>query len=132
MNLNRCVNRPLVKENSYVVDLFFTGDVKAVIYTKGEQGAELYLDHETYQSTGYPVEVQDTTGAGDALIGVFLYQLLEKNVSQQNLEEVLHHHYQEILSFANASGALTTTGKGAISSLPTKEEISHLQQKFKQ
>lgn len=112
------------------IQTLFTGDVKAVIYTKGAQGAELYLKNENYQSTGYHVEVQDTTGAGDAFIGGFLYKLLEKDVRQQNLEEVLQHHYQELLSFANASDALTATGKGALSSLPTKEEISHLLQSF--
>lgn len=101
----------------------FTGDVKAVIFTKGSQGADLYVQNDKYESTGYRVQVQDTTGAGDAFIGGLLYQLLDKNVNQHNLEEVFSTHHQEILAFANASGALTTTGKGAISSIPTKEDI---------
>ncbi|PGF07084.1 carbohydrate kinase [Bacillus pseudomycoides] len=104
----------------------FIGDVKAVIYTKGSQGAELYMKNKQYELTGYHVVVQDTTGAGDAFIGGCLYKLLEKEVKQHNVEEVLHMHWQEILAFANASGALTTTGKGAMSSIPTKEEIDQL------
>jgi fructokinase len=40
--------------------------------------------------------------------------------------KTLQEENQEILSFANASGALTTTGKGAISALPTKEDIYQL------
>ncbi|CAM4217436.1 fructokinase [Bacillus manliponensis] len=108
------------------IDSLFIGGVKAVIYTKGAQGAELYVKDRQYESTGYDVVVQDTTGAGDAFIGGFLYKLLEKGVSQQNVEQVLHMYWQEILTFANASGALTTTGKGAISSIPTKEDIGKL------
>ncbi|EHL78063.1 carbohydrate kinase family protein [Bacillus smithii] len=106
------------------IQSLFTGDVRAIIYTKGAEGVELYLKGEVYQSPGYRVEVQDTTGAGDAFIGGFLYQLLEKGVRQETLEKILREHHQEVLSFANASGALTTSGKGAIPSIPTKDEIN--------
>ena len=106
------------------IQSLFTGDVRAIIYTKGAEGVELYLKGEVYQSPGYRIEVQDTTGAGDAFIGGFLYQLLEKGVRQETLEKILREHHQEVLSFANASGALTTSGKGAIPSIPTKDEIN--------
>ena len=75
---------------------------------------------------GYTVEPVDTTGAGDAFIGGFLYQLLELHANPENIEELLREHKESILQFANASGALTTTGKGAISALPTKREIENL------
>ncbi|KEK21750.1 carbohydrate kinase family protein [Bacillus gaemokensis] len=117
-----------ISDMEKAIESLFIGDVKAVIYTKGVQGAELYMKDKQYQSNGYLVVVQDTTGAGDAFIGGFLYKLLEKNVRQQNIEEILHMHWQEILTFANASGALTTTGKGAISSIPIKEDIYKLLQ----
>lgn len=117
-----------IDEVDRAIQSLFVGDVKAVIFTKGSQGAELYVKGQQFQSSGFAVDVQDTTGAGDAFIGGFLYKLLETNVRQQNLEEVLHKYHQEILTYANASGALTTTGKGAISSLPTKEEIIQLLQ----
>ncbi|MFI8705946.1 carbohydrate kinase [Bacillus sp. NPDC077411] len=115
-----------ISDPKEAIESLFIGDVQVVIYTKGAQGAELYMKDRQYQSNGYRVVVQDTTGAGDAFIGGFLYKLLEKNVRQQNVEEVLHMHWQEILTFANASGALTTTGKGAISSIPVKEDIYQL------
>lgn len=104
----------------------FTGDVKAVVLTKGAKGAELYVQDQKYSSAGYSVEVEDTTGAGDAFIGGFLYQLLNMGAGQDNLEAVLNERHQEILAFANASGALVTTGKGAISSLPTKQQVMQL------
>ncbi|MBM7604951.1 fructokinase [Metabacillus crassostreae] len=114
------------------ISSLFTGDVKAVIYTRGAKGAELYVQNKSYQSNGYKVDVQDTTGAGDAFIGGFLYKLLEKNVSLSELESILQSDHQEILSYANASGALTTTGKGAISALPTKAEIYEFMTKHEQ
>jgi fructokinase len=118
-----------IQDIDQAIQSLFVGDVRAVIFTKGSQGAELYVNDQHYYTSGFTVDVEDTTGAGDAFIGGFLYQLLEKNVRQQSLEEILHQHHLEILTFANASGALTTTGKGAISSLPTKESISQLLQK---
>ena len=102
------------------------GDVKGVIFTRGSEGADLYVNGERYCSSGYRVSVQDTTGAGDAFIGGFLYKLLEKNATVSRLSTILQEENQDILSYANASGALTTTGKGAISALPTKEEIFQL------
>lgn len=101
----------------------FQGDVKAVLFTRGALGAELYVGSEKYLSSGYKVKVQDTTGAGDAFIGGFLYKLLEKGANQGNLTEILKKDSLEILAFANASGALTAAGKGAISALPEKADI---------
>jgi fructokinase len=115
-----------IKEEEKALQSLFTGNVKAVIYTKGAIGADLILHSEKYESAGYKVNVKDTTGAGDAFIGGLLYILLELNAKPQNLVELLRSHHEKILSFANASGALTTTGMGAISALPTKEQIKSL------
>ncbi|PLR99268.1 carbohydrate kinase family protein [Bacillus sp. T33-2] len=104
----------------------FTGDVKAVVFTKGANGAALYVNGKKYESKGFRVEVQDTTGAGDAFIGGLLSQLLDMNTAQQTLEATLESCHELILSIANASGALTTTGKGAISALPEKQEVEQL------
>ncbi|MCM3632108.1 carbohydrate kinase family protein [Paenibacillus camelliae] len=70
--------------------------------------------------TGFKVNAIDTTGAGDAFFGGVLYWLLtEENVVElQWTEDKLH----KMLAFANAMGALTATGKGAIPSLPTLEQ----------
>ncbi|WP_071392894.1 carbohydrate kinase family protein [Bacillus tuaregi] len=115
-----------MKDEEKAISSLFVGDVKTVIFTKGANGAELFLKDKKYESTGFQVEVFDTTGAGDAFVGGFLYQLLKKKATQQNLEDILAANHESILAFANASGALTTTGKGAISSLPKKEEIQLL------
>ncbi|WP_338451126.1 carbohydrate kinase [Niallia oryzisoli] len=115
-----------IRNQEKALQSLFVGKVKAVVFTKGAHGAELILRSEIYKSNGYSVEVKDTTGAGDAFIGGFLYKVMELNTSSSNLESTLHLHHKEILSFANASGALTTTGFGAISALPSKEQIESL------
>jgi fructokinase len=104
----------------------FTGDVLAVVYTKGAAGADLYIKNSKWESSGYKVDVQDTTGAGDAFIGGFLFKLLEAKATPDSLINVLGEQHSEILQFANASGALTATGKGAISALPNKEQVTRL------
>jgi fructokinase len=115
-----------IKDESVAIQSLFVGNVKAVVYTKGAAGADLFLKNGRFESSGYSVEPVDTTGAGDAFIGGFLYQLLELQSNPENLEEVLRDHQEHILKFANASGALTTTGKGAISALPSKREVEEL------
>ncbi len=112
-----------IADKSIAINSLFTGSVLAVVLTKGAKGAELYVQNEKYTSSGYSVKVEDTTGAGDAFTGAFLYQLLSWGAGQDNLEALLKEHHQQLLAFANASGALVTTGKGAISALPTKDEV---------
>lgn len=120
-----------IEDEALAIQSLFVGNVQAVIYTKGSAGAELYLaTNEHFTSSGFQVTVQDTTGAGDAFIGGFLYKLLEKGAFVNNLPEILKDFHQDILSFANACGAITTTGKGAISSLPTKEQVEALRDSY--
>lgn len=115
-----------IEDEEKAIQSLFAGDVQAVIYTKGSKGAELYLRENKFASKGFAVQVQDTTGAGDAFIGGLIYQLLEKKATQATLINILLDAHQGILQFANASGALTTTGKGAISALPSKEAVLQL------
>ncbi|MFC4712971.1 carbohydrate kinase family protein [Planococcus dechangensis] len=112
-----------IADESIAIGSLFTGDVLAVVLTKGAKGADLYVQNEKYSSPGYSVKVEDTTGAGDAFTGAFLYQLLNLGAGQDNLQTLLKEHHHELMAFSNASGALVTTGKGAISSLPTKNEV---------
>jgi len=115
-----------ISDQEEAVNSLFIGDVKVIIITKAANGADLYVRSNKYESDGFEVYVEDTTGAGDAFIGSFLYQLLTKQVDLENLENICENYHQEIMEFANASGALTTTGKGAISALPTKEQVLRL------
>ena len=62
------------------------------------------------------MEPQDTTGAGDGFVAGMLVGLLE------NPNDYLTK-LEELLCFANAVGALTTTNRGAIPALPTRAQV---------
>lgn len=101
------------------IQSLFIGNTEAVIYTQGKDGATVYFKDSHLHVPGVQVTVEDTTGAGDAFIGAVIYQLLKSETQIAYLKENAH----EILSFANKVGAITTTAKGAIESLPTLESL---------
>lgn len=88
-----------------------TGKNKTVCVTMGEKGSVCFYNGELYQADTVSVRPIDTTGAGDAFYGAFLLAR-EEGLSPQ-----------KALAFANVCGALTTTKKGAIEALPTREQI---------
>ncbi|WP_223589383.1 PfkB family carbohydrate kinase [Neobacillus bataviensis] len=93
----------------------------AIIFvTLGPEGC-FYRSQTAYGSKeGYQVNVVDTTGAGDAFVGGVLYQILEMNKS---LDCLTAADFEKIVTFGNATGALTTEGKGGIPSIPTKDQV---------
>lgn len=85
--------------------------VQNVIVTLGANGALIVNKELTRHISAFPVEVVDTTAAGDAFIGGFASALLQN----KSLEEAVR--------YGCACGALATTKFGAQPSLPTKEEV---------
>jgi len=105
---------------------FLGGDVQAlfheptrlIVVTYGAGGAKVHRRGEApVDVAGFEVESVDTTGAGDAFVAGLLRGLLQHDDVPG--EDTL----REIVRFANATGALTTTGCGAIPSLPTTEAV---------
>ena len=87
-----------IEEESKAISSLFTGRVKAVICTKGSKGSVLYVREDTYSADGFSVQVQDTTGAGDAFIGAVLYLLLKNDVGPSQLEAYCEKHHEELLA----------------------------------
>lgn len=93
-----------------------------VFLTRGVGGASVHSTDDapwgevSRSHSGYDVETVDTTGAGDA----FLAGVLGALVASEDIEEVL--------AFANAVAALTTTEAGAIASLPDRERVRTLRE----
>lgn len=99
-------------------DDLFTGNVKMVIYTKGADGAECYTRKAKAAAQGEKVKAYDTTGAGDAFIGSFLYQLSADGVEADTLENVTVDKMEQYLAFSNRYCAESVTKAGAIASYP--------------
>ncbi|ADV66749.1 ribokinase [Deinococcus maricopensis] len=86
-----------------------------VIVTLGGDGSLAVTADGTHQQAALPVNVVDTTGAGDTFCGAFAAAL----ASGQPLPDALR--------FANVAGALATTQLGAQAAMPTHAEIqAHL------
>ncbi len=91
---------------------------KIVAVTLGSAG--------TYLSNGYHGEIVpsvkvksiDSTGAGDAFVGATLYQFANVKPAFEDFETL-----KEMISFSNKVGALVCTKVGAISAIPTLDEI---------
>lgn len=96
-------------------------DLQAVFVTLGEKGCFYRTRNHFGTVGGYQVTAIDTTGAGDAFAGGLLYQLLESGESMQDISQAV---LVDMVRFANAAGALTTTRTGAIPALPTQDEVN--------
>jgi len=94
-----------------------------VFVTLGSEGCFYRSKTHSGKTSGFHVEVVDTTGAGDAFVGGALSKILElnKHVNVLNQTELI-----EISTFANAVGALATTEKGGIPSMPSKEQVEKM------
>ncbi len=93
---------------------------KNVVITLGPKGFYFKNRSDEIRMNAYPVNVIDTTAAGDAFLGALATGLAEKKP------------IQEALRFANAAGALTTTKLGAQPSLPLKKDLEAFLPKIKQ
>ncbi|MBN1305462.1 MAG: ribokinase [Anaerolineales bacterium] len=85
---------------------------KYVVVTLGSQGAGIFS--ETGQETfipAYPVDVIDTTAAGDCFVGALAVCLCEGKSIEASAE------------FANAAAAVSVTVAGAQPSLPRRDEV---------
>lgn len=94
---------------------------KIITITLGGEGT--LLSTTEYKETIPSIKVTpvDTTGAGDAFIGCLLQQIATLNDPHEIISN--SSSLLKMIKKANKAGALTTTGYGAIPSLPTQEQL---------
>ena len=88
--------------------------VETVVIKHGGKGCYVSTDEQGFTSPGYKIKVVDSTGAGDAFDGAWVKGAIEG----WDLEKTA--------SYANAVGALTATGLGAVAPIPRYEEAVKL------
>jgi fructokinase len=95
--------------------------LELVFFTRGRNGSIVYTRNgESYEHKGYHVDTIDTTGAGDTFMAAMLVGVLEQLQGNRDFSKL---EFEHLLKFANASGALATTGRGAIPSLPNRTQV---------
>jgi ribokinase len=131
--LLRCVDLLVVNEGELVTLAGSEGDVltqlervtkqhglKDVIVTLGAEGCMALHQGHFLRQKAYPIDVIDTTAAGDTFCGA-LVAALARGVPVQ-------HNLQQCLQEASAASALACTKLGAQSSIPSREEVLRFMQ----
>lgn len=100
------------------------GPAVAVI-TLGPKGAFYHTAQGGELLATYAAATVDTTGAGDAFWGALLWKLAHTYgcCTREALGRLPMEHWHAAVQYANAAGSLTTTKKGAIPAMPTRQEI---------
>ncbi len=101
--------------------------VSLVFITLGAKGAFYCNQTANGMVKTFDVKTVDTTGAGDTFFGSVLWQL--KGKSKEQIAILNKEDLENIVTFSNAAGSLTTTKKGAIPAMPSFNEIIDLTNK---
>ncbi|PAE44604.1 hypothetical protein CHI06_00575 [Bacillus sp. 7884-1] len=91
---------------------------KIVAVTLGSEGTYLSNGQNSEIVSSVKIKSIDSTGAGDAFVGATLYQFANGKPEIEDFEKL-----KEIIYFSNKVGALVCTKVGAISAIPTIEDI---------
>lgn len=94
-------------------------NLEGVLITDGDRGCHYYLGERLGHVPAFPVQVEDTTGAGDAFVAGFVHQLCKQGLQALSQPETA----RQMVQYASAVGALTTTRAGAIAAQPTAAEV---------
>ena len=104
------------------VDALHAMGTPMITITLGEAGTLLSMESQRSVVPSIPVKPVDTTGAGDAFIGCLLYQLSRETHPHETGKRP--DRFKEMVAVANKAGAITTTGFGAIVSLPSWQDVT--------
>ncbi|MFI8578179.1 aminoimidazole riboside kinase [Rossellomorea aquimaris] len=97
-------------------------NIPFLIITMGAEGSFVCVGDAQQYVPAMKVEAVDTTGAGDAFVSGILYSVHEYtgDIESLSIEEAAR-----MARFAAVSGALAASTKGAMTALPTLEEVNH-------
>ena len=94
-------------------------NIKVLNITAGAEGSISYYEDKKVFVPGFCLgKTIETTGAGDTFCASVLNYVLEHGI--ENLNE---GQLTDMLTFANAAAYIVTTRKGAIKSMPEKQEV---------
>ena len=114
IELAQLVDSATPEEMSTVEAMARSLPVPTVVVTLGAQGALLVRDGDALHIPAPSVKVVDTTGAGDAFCGALAAGLAREISIEEAMLQAIY------------AGAISTTRRGALPSLPTAAEVNSL------
>ncbi len=101
--------------------------IKIVCVTLGKKGAYVATAEGGVVVAGIDLPAVDTTGAGDAFWGGFLYCLAKSNLKPG---DVTLQQAEQFAYFGNATATLCVQKRGGIPAMPTLAEVEELIEKY--
>lgn len=95
--------------------------ITVLVETLGADGAQAFFGDEVIRIQGRKVKAVDATGAGDAFWGGFLSSLRIQGVEKAS--DLTADIIRNAMEYGNVSGCICVQSKGAIASIPTREQI---------
>ena len=89
-----------------------TSLVETAVTTLGAAGSRVETSGRTVSAPGFAAEAKDTTGAGDCFAAACLHARFVQRLA-----------WEDALRFANCAAALSTSGYGAQSALPSFDQV---------
>jgi fructokinase len=103
------------------VKVFHELGANSVAVTLGKEGTLISNGEEISIVESIKIQSIDSTGAGDAFVGAYLYKIAEHDCPKNVVKEF--EKLKEIIAFSNKVGAIVCTKLGSIAALPTLEEV---------
>lgn len=113
------------KDGKKAAAMLFEQGVYCVVITLGKDGAEAYCRAVT-EGVRVPVPnvtVADTTGAGDAFWGGFLFKIVQEGIKPAHLDKAM---LESAVRYGNAAASLCVQKRGAIPAMPSRIEVESL------
>ena len=102
-------------------DVLHEVGAQIITITLGSKGTLVSTTEKKEMVASIPINPIDTTGAGDAFIGCLLQQITTLQRPHDILADT--ELLLKMVANANKAGAITSTGYGAIPSLPTRDMV---------
>jgi len=93
---------------------------KLCLITLGKKGAYYVTKENNGYLPAFQVDTIDAIGCGDAFLGAILHKLVQYDSLDQALQK---EAIEDIVRFATAAGALTSTKRGALPAIPYRKEV---------
>lgn len=112
-----------------------------VAVTLGKEGVYVAAKCGRALIPGFPVDSVDTTGAGDAFWGAFLYSVSRMGnedgyggivKADEQIKTIQYEELKKFAVFSNAAAALCVTKRGAIPAMPELGEVIRLAANYKE